>query len=195
MKEIILVARPNGSGKTTIVKQLLKDFRLPFVNVDEIYAELPTQEKSQALAGRRALNILKKHLLAKESFILESTLSGVTLLTILSEAVKSGYNINLIYIFIEEVVLLNSRISLRVQKGGHFIEPEIVQRRYSRSLIYFWLMYRIVAHEWTVHNNSFDRNDIICFGEFADATIMDKEVYAQLIARVEYEKANLRIIV
>lgn len=191
MKTIYLIAGPNGSGKTTNVKELLNAEPMPFINADDIYAELNQNEKSHTLAGRKTLNILKEIITKGKSFVLESTLSGISLYNILAKAQSEGYQISISYIFIDKLSLLNSRITLRVLKGGHYVEPKVVKRRYSRSLVNFWLKYRQIANEWTVYNNGFDRNDVICFGELQVFTIIDTESYRQLIKRIENAKKDL----
>ncbi|MEK6560859.1 MAG: AAA family ATPase, partial [Nitrospirota bacterium] len=39
-KNVYIIAGPNGSGKTTFAKELIKELNLPFVNADEIALEM-----------------------------------------------------------------------------------------------------------------------------------------------------------
>ncbi len=53
-KTIYIVAGPNGSGKTTFAKELIKELRLPFLNADAIAFELSPRDlaKLRVQAGK-----------------------------------------------------------------------------------------------------------------------------------------------
>jgi len=52
MKELIILAGANGSGKTTVANKILKDKDYEFLNADEIEKTLEADEKSPLKAGR-----------------------------------------------------------------------------------------------------------------------------------------------
>ena len=76
--EAVIVGGPNGSGKTTFVEQFLQGRGYPYLSADLIAAELsPGSPESAAIAaGREFLLRLEQTIVDKQSFILESTLSG-----------------------------------------------------------------------------------------------------------------------
>jgi len=46
------------------------------------------------------------------------------------------------------------RVKARVHSGGHFVEGDIVRRRYERSLKNFFGPYQSLADDWRVYDNS-----------------------------------------
>jgi predicted ABC-type ATPase len=73
MKELIIIAGANGSGKTTFSKQILAETGFEFLNADEIEKELAV---SKLQAGKAFFIRLERFLGEGTSFVLESTLSG-----------------------------------------------------------------------------------------------------------------------
>ncbi|WP_448528146.1 AAA family ATPase [Raineya sp.] len=73
MKEIIIIAGANGSGKTTFSTDILARTSYDFLNADEIKKELAV---SQLQAGKEFFYRLDSLIHLGKSFILESTLSG-----------------------------------------------------------------------------------------------------------------------
>ena len=86
-------------------------------------------------AGKEVLRLAKEHLERKESFAVETTLSGKNYLQMMQYArgIDRGFEVILIYIGTEGVEMNLARIARRVRAGGHDV-PEIdVRRRYLRS--------------------------------------------------------------
>src|SRR5690606_13016837 len=78
----IIIAGPNGAGKTTFARSyLLQETGIVnFINADLIAAGLSPLKPELAVraAGRFLLEELDRLIAARESFALESTLSGLT---------------------------------------------------------------------------------------------------------------------
>ena len=89
-----------------------------------------------------------------ESFSFESTLAGKSWLPILTEATNQGYSISIYFLFLSKVEKNLQRIKKRVQLGGHLVPKETVLRRYPRCFIYFWNLFRPIASDWYVLDNS-----------------------------------------
>ncbi|MCP3660434.1 MAG: hypothetical protein GY830_09075 [Bacteroidetes bacterium] len=77
-KQIYIVAGANGSGKTTISKELLKEEQLEFLNADEIAYQINSTniDKVKLSAGKIFFKKLKEYIDNESSFVIESTLSG-----------------------------------------------------------------------------------------------------------------------
>lgn len=88
MKELIIIAGANGSGKTTFSRQILAEIDFEFLNADEIEKELGI---SKLQAGKEFFNRLDKFIETETSFVLESTLSGNYLVKAIGKAKQQGY--------------------------------------------------------------------------------------------------------
>ncbi|TAE13373.1 MAG: hypothetical protein EAZ95_11220 [Bacteroidetes bacterium] len=132
MKELIIIAGANGSGKTTFSKQILVETGFEFLNADEIEKELAV---SKLQAGKEFFNRLGVFLDNGTSFVLESTLSGNYLVKTIEKAKQQEYVIRIVYVFLENPHDCIQRIKLRVTLGGHFIPDEDVIRRYHKTSI------------------------------------------------------------
>jgi predicted ABC-type ATPase len=130
-----LIAGANGCGKTTLASDpsLFRD--IPVLNPDAIGKTLQSSLQSTfpIAAARTVLNAAKDHIRRKESFAVETTLSGRGYLQMMRQARRSGFEIVLVYIGTEDVEINLARIKNRVLAGGHDVPEEDVRRRFGRS--------------------------------------------------------------
>ena len=84
-KELIIIAGPNGSGKTTFAIDFLATFKAEFLNADEIAKNLSPKnfEKVRITAGKIFLKKLKSLVNQNKSFVIESTLAGNYLIPVI----------------------------------------------------------------------------------------------------------------
>jgi predicted ABC-type ATPase len=154
----IVIAGPNGPGKTTFAREFLPKSGsiLHFVNADLIAAGLsPLHPELVAVAaGRIFLRELDRLLAARVDFAIESTLSGLSLLGRLRRWRAVGYRIEIIYLTLPSVSLALRRVATRVKQGGHDVSKADVIRRFQRSWDNFEKHYRSLADTWTVYDNS-----------------------------------------
>ena len=153
-----LFAGSNGAGKTTFARAYLTQLNpVPrFLNADEIARGLsPFGPRIVAVkAGKLLLHEIDECLNSGDSFGLESTLSGTTLVKLLERAKTLGYQIEIHYLWLPSPVLALRRIAQRVKMGGHSVPATDVKRRFSRSLTNFLEIYAPLADNWTFRNNS-----------------------------------------
>ncbi len=164
-KEFTLIAGINGAGKSTFYDMdnisdesiLTGSLR---VNADEILAALGLDwrnELDQFRAGKLAARKLKKCASGNRSFHQETTLAGNvnTHVKRIKTVRANGFYVRLIYIALDSAELAKDRIADRVQKGGHGIPDELVEKRYQQS---FKNLERILplCDEVRVFDNSFD---------------------------------------
>jgi len=146
-KKILLIAGPNGAGKTTLYRILCRRYPklelLPFINPDEISKKLfgdyllddSIQSRRKMLAaGKNALAKREAYLRLGRSFGFESTFSGHTEQRTLDRAISLGYDLYLLYVALDDPYLNIQRIRSRIDSGGHFVSPDVVMKRYDRSL-------------------------------------------------------------
>ncbi len=149
---LYLIAGPNGSGKSTAYEYLKAEGKIdadtPFVNPD-LYGkklanqygchnvnELPPELKTKVdiAAGRQVLTARAKCLKNRQDFIVETTASSRGILKLIDEAKAQGYFIDTSFVILQNAKLNNLRIHSRIQTGGHYVEPEIVNRRFDKAM-------------------------------------------------------------
>lgn len=131
-----VVAGPNGAGKSTITVGLRAALKVPVLDPDAIARALSPDapERAAAQAGREMIHRRDHYLAASESFIVETTLSGRTILHAIDDARRRGFRIHLIFVGVESPKTLVSRVAGRVAQGGHGMPITDIHRRYTRSM-------------------------------------------------------------
>lgn len=158
MPQLFILAGCNGAGKTTTAKILLPQFLggIEFVNADIIAAELnPEFPESVAFqAGRIMLERVDVLLSEKSSFALETTLATKSYVGLTKKAQSLGYEVVLMYFWLESYDMALKRVAKRVREGGHFIPDEDVKRRYEGGIRNLVDLFIPVVNHWSIHDNS-----------------------------------------
>ena len=151
---IYLIAGCNGAGKTTFAKEFLpKEVNcLRFLNADEIARGLsPFKPSASAIqAARLLLRQVDECLRRRETFALESTLSGKTYIRLFRRARELGYEIELHYLWLSSPDQAVARVRMRVKQGGHHVPATDIRRRFKRSLAHLLDDYLPLATRWAV---------------------------------------------
>ena len=154
----VVIAGPNGAGKTTFAREYLTKHAdvVHFINADLIAFGLsPLRPELAALsAGKLVLKEIDRLTTAHVSFAFESTLSGLTYVRRLERLKALGYEIELVYLRLLTPKLALQRISSRVRQGGHNVPAIDVRRRFKRSWENFEKVYKALADNWAVYDNS-----------------------------------------
>lgn len=168
MPNLYIIAGCNGAGKTTTSFTVLPEMLncKEFVNADEIARGLsPFQPETVAFqAGRIMLARIHELLNRKNDFGFETTLATRSYVGLIKQAKRQGYTIVLIYFWLESVELAKARVKARVEKGGHDIPPDVIERRYVRGKENFFLLYKDVCNRWIVYDNSYEVPAIVAKG-------------------------------
>ena len=72
--------------------------------------------------------------------------------------VDYGYEITIIYVYLDNPQACIERILERVMKGGHFVADEEVKRRFFRSKDKFWNIYKNLADRWYLFYNADEKS-------------------------------------
>ena len=140
MKKVLyLFAGVNGAGKSTLYnsESLNNDIKNTIrINTDEIVREIGDwrNNSDQLKAAKIAINLRNECFLYGKSFNEETTLTGKTILKTIERAKELGYELQLFYVGVSSTEIAKERIKSRVEKGGHHIENDIVEKRYYESL-------------------------------------------------------------
>ena len=155
MQQLVIIGGANGSGKTTLAREFVALEKFTYLGADEIACELnPKRPEMAAIAAARLFSQRFSSLIEKrESLIVESTLSGLSLRKCIEKAKKFGYNINILFVYLDSPDLCVQRVAARVAKGGHHVPEEDIKRRHARSNANFWHTYKNLANEWALFNN------------------------------------------
>jgi predicted ABC-type ATPase len=157
-RKLFIIAGANGSGKTTISTDLLKNYSLEFLNADEMARAINpgNMQMARIEAGKRFLAKFAECVSRRLSFAVESTLSGLSLKKRIEQCRTAGYEIIIIYLFLDSHEVALHRIKTRVRNGGHAVPSRDVIRRFYRSRKNFWNIYRHSVDKWMLYYNGED---------------------------------------
>ena len=140
MKKVFyLFAGVNGAGKSTLYnsESLNNDIKNTIrINTDEIVREIGDwrNNSDQLKAAKMAINLRNECFLRGKSLNEETTLTGKSILKTIDRAKELGYELQLFYVGVNSPEIAKERIKNRVEKGGHYIENDVVEKRYYESL-------------------------------------------------------------
>ena len=130
MKIYTIVGGVNGVGKssfTGVLKSRTTDLGI-IVDVDKITGQLG---KGAVEGGKAALRIMEDCIEKGVSFTQETTLSGHRVRNTAQRVRDVGYYVRLYYIGLDSAEESRRRIANRVERGGHNINTEDVERRFT----------------------------------------------------------------
>jgi predicted ABC-type ATPase len=168
MPNIYIIAGCNGAGKTTASFTVLPEMLDcdEFINADEIARGLSplNPEKAAIEAGRLMLTKIEKLILNQKDFAFETTLSTKSYTKTIQRAKQQGYQITLVFFWLDSVDLAIERVKIRVFEGGHDIPISVIIRRYYSGLINLFNLYTPLCDYWMIFNNSGSPSELIAEG-------------------------------
>ena len=183
-KNLYIIAGCNGVGKTTASYTILPDIIdcKEFINADEIARGLsPFQpEKVSFEAGKIMLNRINELLGQHESFAFETTLATKSYRNKIISAKKKGFNIILLFFWLNNYHLAIKRVKNRVEEGGHHIPKDVIKRRYFRGIKNLFEIYLNEVDMAFIYNNSFGNHQIIAEKTKFELNIFDKQKFFEL---------------
>jgi len=77
------------------------------------------------------------------------------------QAKESGYQVTLLFFWLQNHELAIERVKTRVLEGGHNIEPDIIKRRYFRGLKNLFELYFNLPDNIMIFDNSDEMPELI----------------------------------
>ena len=138
--ELIIIAGPNGSGKTSVTKRFLHYEWAEgtiYINPDEVANEMfgDWNSKEAVLnAANYCAEWREKCLTERKSFVFETVMSAEDKVQFIIKAKNAGFFIRLFFISTENPKINASRIADRVMKGGHDVPISKIISRYYKAI-------------------------------------------------------------
>ena len=137
---LIIIAGPNGSGKTTITRQLLlhewgED--CIYINPDDLaqnrYGNW-NSDKAVLKAAEYATELRYSLLEKGEDFVFETVLSAEEKVEFIRKAKEQGYFIRVFFVSTSSPKINAARIAGRYMAGGHTVPIDKIVSRYAKSI-------------------------------------------------------------
>ncbi len=168
MPNLYIIAGCNGAGKTTASFTVLPEMLDcdEFINADEIARGISplNPEKASIEAGRYMLTKIEKLIAGKKDFAFETTLATKSYVNTAEKAKQNGYQIVLVFFWLDSVSLAIERVKTRVLDGGHNIPEPVIIRRYYSGLSNLFNLYIPICDYWMIFNNSDAPSELVAEG-------------------------------
>jgi len=181
-KFLYIIAGCNGAGKTTASFTILPEILHcdQFVNADEIAKGLsPFRPESVAFeAGRIMLSRIEQLFAENQTFAIETTLAIKIYKNKIIEAREKGYQVVLLFFWLESAEMAIDRVRIRVAEGGHDIPEDVIIRRYYSGIKSLFDIYIHIVDQVMVFDSSKALPDTIAFKTLeTDFTIHNSEKF------------------
>ena len=137
---LIVIAGPNGSGKTTVTEQILRHEWMEdaiYINPD-IVAQEKFGDWNSADAVRKSIayceELREQCLRERKSLIFETVLSRRDKVDYIRRAKEAGFFVRIFFVCTESPTINAMRIAKRVMQGGHDVPITKIISRYKLSV-------------------------------------------------------------
>lgn len=157
--KLIIIAGPNGSGKTSVTGKILEHQWIEncvYINPDNIAKDdFGDWNSPEAVikAANKAAELREEYLLKKEGILFETVLSAADKLDYIKRAKEAGYFIRLFFVGTDHPSINASRIARRVMEGGHDVPISKIISRFNKSILNCGLVASFVDRLY-VYDNS-----------------------------------------
>ncbi|MBQ6956068.1 MAG: zeta toxin family protein [Bacteroidales bacterium] len=176
---LIIIAGPNGSGKTTITSQIMHHEWLEnsvYINPDQV-AQERFGDWNSAEAVRQAAEYCadwrERCLADGQSMIFETVFSADDKLDFIRRAKQAGFFIRLFFVCTDSPMINAARIAGRVMKGGHDVPIAKIISRYQKSIINCKMATNIADRVY-IYDNSVDGQEARILFRFSDGAIIKR---------------------
>lgn len=137
---LLIVAGPNGSGKTTVTERGLAHEWFggcEYINPDTIARDEFGDWNSDS-AVRKAANVAQERreraVRERRSLAFETVFSGADKVEFLRAAQQAGFFVRLFFVGTDDPTINASRVARRVMQGGHDVPIPKIISRYFKSI-------------------------------------------------------------
>jgi predicted ABC-type ATPase len=123
-----------------------------------------------------------------ETFALETTLATKLYQQKIRAAQQQGYTVVLLYFWLSSPQLAQERVKTRVLEGGHFIAPEVIDRRYWLGITCLFDKYLPLVDKAFIFDNSSGKPVPLAERSGGSFSIIHNELYHQLLNQYESRK-------
>lgn len=175
--ELIIIAGPNGSGKTSITQKFLHHEWAEgtiYINPDQVAKDMfgDWNDLDAVLkAANYCAELREKCLTEKKSFVFETVFSAQDKINFVIRAKEAGFFIRLFFISTSNPTINASRIANRVMKGGHDVPIMKIITRYYKSIRNCKTVASIIDRLY-VYDNSIDNADARPLFRLSDGQII-----------------------
>ena len=188
---LIVIAGPNGSGKTTITSKILRHEWLEgavYVNPDQVAQDKFGDWNSPEAVLQAAQYCEQQRdacLKDGQSLIFETVLSSEGKVDFIRRAHEAGYFIRLFFVSTSHPSINSSRIAKRVMKGGHDVPITKIISRYQKSIVNCKRC-AAMADRVYVYDNSIEDSEALLLFRMTDGQLFkrytdDIPIWAQTI--------------
>lgn len=176
---LIIIAGPNGSGKTTVTSKILKHEWLEdsvYINPDQVAQERFGDWNSPEAVRQAAVYCAdwrERCLAEHKSMIFESVLSAPDKVDFVQRAKAAGFFVRLFFVCTASPTINAARIAKRVMEGGHDVPIAKVISRYNKSIVNCRTLTKISDRVY-IYDNSVDNLEAYLLFRFADGTIIKR---------------------
>lgn len=189
--ELIVIAGPNGSGKTSVTKRFLHHEwarGTTYINPDEVANTIFgdwNSEEAVLNAAKYCSEWREKCLTERLSFVFETVMSADDKVQFIIKAKEMGFFIRIFFISTNSPKINAYRIADRVMKGGHDVPISKIISRYYKSIENCKAISSIVDRLY-VYDNSVDGEDAklqfrLVNGKMGKMYVTDIPEWAQVI--------------
>ncbi len=189
---LIVIAGPNGSGKTTITTKILHHQWMEdaiYINPDQIAKDKfgDWNSTEAVMKSVKYCEALREQCLAeRNSLIFETVLSAPDKLRFIRRAKEIGFFVRIFFVSTNHPSINASRIAQRVMKGGHDVPINKIISRYFKSIANCKIA-SLLADRTYIYDNSVDGREAQLLFRFVDGKLFkqyvkDVPLWATIIA-------------
>jgi predicted ABC-type ATPase len=177
--ELIVMAGPNGSGKTSVTEQLLRHAWAEsclYINPDQIAQDEFggwDSPGSFLRAAQKAEKLRNDCLAVGRSLVFETVFSRFEKVEFLQRAQAKGYFIRFFFVCTDDPEINVRRVARRVSEGGHDVPRDKIIGRYDRSIANCAAAVRFVDRAYCYDNSVEEADPRLVFR--ADLGVIKKE--------------------